>query len=60
MANLQEPLSFAFSTMRPAITGLFCFHSRFKANAIVLLFVFIFFEHLTIVSVSRKMVDVRV
>ena len=54
-----EPPSFTFPSTRPAIAGLLCLHSRFKTNAIVLLFVLIFFEHLTIVSVSRKMVDVR-
>src|SRR3989304_7029516 len=55
--NPQRPHSFTFSCTRPAIAGILCLYSRFKANAIVLLFVLIFFEHLTIVSVSRKMVD---
>ena len=56
--NLQEPPSFAFSRARPSVTGLLCLHARFKTNAIVL-HLFIFLEHLPIVSISGKMVDVR-
>ena len=56
-AEHKGTLSFGSSSMRPAIPSHLCLRSGIKADTIVYFLGFIFFKHLTIVSVSRQMVD---
>ena len=56
-AEDKEALSFGSSSTRSAIAGHLSLRSGTKANTVVPFLVFIFFEHLTIVRVSRQMVD---